>query len=87
MYVSIRAVFLVALSFAVVAPERASAQVADDHAHHVPAPADELHAAMTHGREASGTSWLPDETPIDGAMWHRLGPQPINFSKCLIEGF
>lgn len=49
------------------------AQAVDPHAHHTPADAAPDPLAMTNGREASGTSWLPEETVLGGAMIHR-GP-------------
>ena len=40
----------------------------DEHAHHVQV--ETAAAAMSTSREASGTAWLPDNTPMRGAMWH-----------------
>lgn len=62
---------LAGLVFSLAGPWTAGAwaQVADPHAHHTPAPDVDVQMPAT-TRDASGTSWLPDETPASGAMWH-----------------
>ena len=65
-----RSVFLLLL--AVIIPSAGAAQVSPvEHVH--PVPADDPATAVTTSREASGTAWLPDNSPMRGAMWHR-GP-------------
>lgn len=73
MHIFIRTLFVIALLLTVMRVN-VWAQPADPHAHHVPAPAgDEPMPLTLEHSEASGTSWLPRETPASGAMWHR-GP-------------
>ena len=68
--------YVLVVFFLILAP-RAFAQPPDPHQEHGASPAQHQHAGTVEmpslfaAREASGTSWLPDETPMHAAHWRR----------------